>query len=538
MTWIELAPVMSAELVPQHVAAGLGLREEGGRAAFDALLASLRDRALLLVLDNCEHLVDVCAQLADTLLRAAPGVRILATSREPLGVAGERAWLIPALSLNGDPAAGGDAVGGDAVGSDAVDSNAMDSGAMDSGAMDSGAMDKAAAASEAVQLFIERARDTLPGFTLTAANSAAIVQVRRRLEGMPLAIELAASRVRVLPPEQLAAKLDDAFHALGGGHRTALPRHRTLRAVMDWNYALLSEPERVLLQRRSVFDGGFDLEAAEAACAGGDIAAGAVLDLVAALVDRSLVVMHESAGRARYRLLETVRQYAAERLRAAGEEQEQRGRHAAYFVAFVAAAEPHLITVGRRAWMDVLRRDADNIRQTLGWTREHAPAEHLRLAGMLCWFWFSTRDWLEGRRWLDGALALPEAATPTRERAAARFAAGALATLQAQVAEAAPWLEESAEIAARLGDHQLELSTLAVSRGQLDRAHELTSEGVRIARLFGINRELGIALQMHAGVVLARGDLAQAAVTARNRWTRCAPIRRTSSWHAESSCWA
>jgi predicted ATPase/DNA-binding SARP family transcriptional activator len=520
VAWVELAPVTTPELVAQHVASAVGLREEGGAPTLDTLLAFLRARTLLIVLDNCEHLVDACAALAGSVLRASPGVRILATSREPLGVSGERAWLIPALSL---PRRDGDA-------------------------------------SEAVDLFAERARDALPGFELSAANRTAVVQICRRLEGMPLAIELAAARVRVLPPEQLAAKLDDAFRALGAGSRTALPRHRTLRAVMDWSYTLLTGAERTLLHRLSVFEGGFTLDAVEHICAAPPLAADDVLDLLAALVDRSLVAMRERDGVARYRLLDTVRQYAAERVRADGGDALLRQRHAAYFVQLVEQAEPHLTRTTRRAWVDVLQRDANNIRQALAWTREHAPFDHLRLTGMLCWYWFSTRDWVEARRWLDGALALPDAAAPTRERAAALFANGALATLQGRTGEPVAWLEESAALAAALGDARLEayalnylgmahlqtgspageapvrqalawyaeandlyglrlskllLSTLEFSRGRLDEAQALTTEAVRIARLFGVNRELGVALQMHAGVALLKGDLALAAATAR-----------------------
>jgi predicted ATPase/DNA-binding SARP family transcriptional activator len=522
VAWVELAPIATPELVAQQVATAVGLCEESGCPAVEALHSFLRARGLLLVLDNCEHLVDACAALADGLLRASPGLRILATSREPLGVPGERAWLIPPLSL---PADGGEGID-----------------------------------SEAVQLFVERARDALPGFALTPANRAAVAQICHRLDGMPLAIELAAARVRVLPAEQLAERLDDAFRVLGAGSRAALPRHRTLRAVMDWSYALLTAGERTLLGRLSVFDGGFTLDAVEDVCAAAPLDAGHILDLLAALVDRSLVVMQESAGLARYRMLETVKQYAAERLREAGEEEETRRRHAAYFVALVTTAEPHLTTFARRAWIEPLQRDADNIRQTLAWTREHARADHVRLAGMLLWFWFSTRDWVEGRRWLDAALALPEAAAPTRERAAVLFANGALATLQARSDLSVPWLEESAAIAAALGDDRLEayvlnylgmahiqlgkaegeapvekalawfrdandlyglrlsyllLSTLAFSRGQLEHAHELTTEAVRIARLFDVRRELGVALQMHAGVALLMGDVPRAARTAR-----------------------
>lgn len=255
--WVELAALSNPDLVPQQVAAALGLREEGGRSRIEALLEWLRDRSLLLVLDNCEHLVDACATLADTLLRGCPGLKVLATSREALAVAGERAWLVPPLSL---PAA-------------------------------EPASARERAEAEAVQLFVERAQAVLPTFELTDANAAAVAEICRRLDGIPLALELAAARVKVLSPEQIRDRLGDAFRLLTSGGRTALPRHRTLRAAIDWSYDLLEEPKQLLLQRLSVFSGGFTIEAAEAVCAGGPIESWEVLDLLAQLVDRSLVVM-------------------------------------------------------------------------------------------------------------------------------------------------------------------------------------------------------------------------------------------------------
>jgi DNA-binding SARP family transcriptional activator len=400
----------------------------------------------------------------------------------------------------------------------------------------------------------------MPSFDLTDANAGAVAQICRRLDGLPLAIELAAARVRVLPPEQLASRLDSAFHALGSGSRGAMPRHRTLRAVMDWSHALLSEPERLLLRRLSVFAGGFTLEAAEDVCSADSLRADDVLDLVAALVDRSLVLMRESGGRARYHLLETVRQYAAARLLEAGEEHDLGRRHAEHFIALADEAEPHLTTTGRRIWFERLTEEADNLRQGLAWTRDHAPAQHVRLAGLLCWFWFSSREWLEGRRWLEGAMAMTEAAPGTRVRAQVLFAAGVLATLQAQTALAEPWLEESAATAEAIGDRRLEayarnylglslvqrgrpegeipiraalwwlreagdlygmrlsyllLASLGMARGELEVAMEDAAEGVRIARLFGQDRELGIALQVLGSVQLMRGDLPAARATLR-----------------------
>jgi predicted ATPase/DNA-binding SARP family transcriptional activator len=520
--WVELAPLAQAGLLPQFVATALGLGEERPDSAVRTILAFLANRPFLLVLDNCEHLVEACAVLTEMLLRACPELRVLATGREPLGVPGERAWLVPGLSLPGAEAEGRAADVEDA---------------------------------EAVRLFVERARDAVPGFALSDANAAAVAQVCRRLDGIPLAIELAAARAKVLAPEQIARRLDDVFALLASGARTVLPRHRTLRAVIDWSYEMLSEEERLLLQRLSVFAGGFSLEAAERVCADGRIARAEVLELLAMLVDRSLVTMQEVEEVARYRLLETVRQYGAERLRAAGEEEALQDRHLAFFLDLAGEAEPHLTTPRRRRWVELLDRELDNLRQALRWSRESDPEAHLRLAGMLCWYWFSSRHWAEGRQWLDRALTLPGAAG-TPSRAAALFAAGVLATLQGQSALATPWLRESAAIADALGDRRQEayarnylgmslvvqglpegkapvaaalawfreagdlyglrlsmliLGSLALAQGRTAEAAELAGEGVRVARSFGQNRELGIALQTLGEVHHRQGDLAGAA---------------------------
>jgi predicted ATPase/DNA-binding SARP family transcriptional activator len=507
VVWVELAALTRPELVPQQVAATLGLREQGGRPVVEMLVDLIGTRGLLLVLDNCEHLVDACAHLAETLLRGCPSLRILATSREALGVAGEQAWLVPALSLP-----------------EAQPSNL-----------------EAITSAEAVQLFAERARDVMPEFRLTESNAASVAQICRRLDGIPLAIELAAARVRVLATEQIAARLDDAFRLLSSGSRTALPRHRTLRATIDWSYDLLVEERRILMRRLSVFGGGFTLEAAESVCAGGDLETGDVLDLLAGLVDQSIVTMHEVEGTARYSLLETVRQYAWERQRETGETDAIQARHAAYFAALLAGAEPHFTTPARRRWVELVYRELDNVRRALGWTRENDPHLHLRIAALLCWFWFSTRHWAEGRRVADAALALPEAAAPTRERAGVLFAAGVLASMQAQTPLAIELLEESARIAASLGDRRQEayalnyLGMALVSRGSpegrapaekamawfretgdlyglrlsllvlgllslgardVGRAVQLVEEAVGVARSFGQDRELAIALNV------------------------------------------
>jgi predicted ATPase/DNA-binding SARP family transcriptional activator len=520
--WVELAPLHDGEHLAEHIAAALGARLEGNSSADDALVAALRGQALLLVLDNCEHLVDACAGLVTILLARCPRLRVLATSREALGVAGERSWLVPGLSLPASTTA---------------------------------PTATFAAEAEAVQLFVTRAQDAQPGFALTDANASAVVRVCRRLDGLPLAIELAAARVRLLAPEQIAARLDDGFAVLGAGARAALPRHRTLHAAIAWSYRLLDERERRLLERLSVFAGEWPLESAETVCADAVVTEPEVLDLLGTLVDKSLVVMREASGTARFQLLETIRQFAAERLTAAGDEHRFRSRHAQHYLALVEANAASFTTRHRREAVARLIQDLDDLRGALFWTRDHEPAIHLRLVGMLPWFWYSLGVWAEGRRWLEGALALPVAAAATRERAAALFGAGAFASLQADAASARSWLDEGSALARRVGDEHLAayadnylamaliplglpggeeraraalawfreagdlyglrlalllVATLHRVRNELADAQVAAEQGVAVAREFGLDRELGIALHVLGGIVLMRGDVDRA----------------------------
>lgn len=386
VAWIELAALEDAASVPTHVALALGARAEGGGSTEQALTAVLHDRAVLLVLDNCEHLVEAVAQLVGRLLSSCPRLRVLATSRESLGVTGERSWLVPGLGL---PAPDADLTPG----------IALESGA--------------------VRLFVDRARDVLPSFALTEANVAAVVQVCRRLDGLPLALELAAARIAVLSPGELASRLDDRFALLTSGSRSALPRHRTLRAAVDWSYELLSEPKRVLLERLSIFVGGFTLEAAEAVCAGEGIGDAEVLDLLAALTTRSLVAMQEEKGRARYGLLETIREYATERRLARGDHEALHRRHAEYFLAVARAAEPEII-LGRPQRLHAIDVEHENLRAALAWsaTTRHGTDLGLPLAWALLWYWFHRQLWREGFAHFEAALASADAPPPELRAAA------------------------------------------------------------------------------------------------------------------------
>ncbi len=515
--WVELAPVRDPALVAEAVLSALGARDQADAASPMLRLADvIGDRPFLLVLDNCEHLVGACAELADTLLRRCGALRVVVTSREALGVTGETAWLIPPLTL---PATGA-----------------------------------GCETSEAVQLFVERARAVLPSFALTSENRDAVAQICRRLDGLPLAVELAAARLRVLTPEQITDRLDDRFRLLKTGNRAALPRHQTLRAVIDWSYELLEPAEQLLLARLAVFS-GFTLEAAEAVCTGEGIDPEDVLDLVSSLVEKSLVEMHELGDTARYRLLETVRQYGLDRLSEHGETEERQRRHAEFFFSLAMEAQPHFTTPRRPLWVTRLHADFDNMRQTLVWSRESDAELHMRLVGMLHGYWFSTGQWPEARQWLSSALTRSISHLPTRDRANVLFSAGAIACLQARPESALVHLNEAAQLAETLGDERLlayvrnyrgmsltqvgseqaeepvrqalawfrnagdlyglRLSFLLLSayyqnRGDFASSVEMAEEGVRVARVFGLDRELAISLQSLGMAVLQTGDMRRA----------------------------
>lgn len=370
---VQLASLSDATLVPQAAATVFNVREVEGRPILALLQSYLRNRRLLLVLDNCEHLVEATAQLAEALLTHCPQLQILATSREALAIAGEYAWLVPSLSLPppGEPR---------------LVETLMDS--------------------DAVRLFVERAATTLPTFSLTEENAPAVEQVYRRLDGIPLAIELAAARVKLLRVEEIAARLDDRFRLLAGGSRTALPRHQTLAALVDWSYGLLAPAEQRLLRWLSVFAGGFTLDAVEAVCTETD--EGAVLELLAQLVNKSLVIAEREPGQeARYHLLETIRQYASVKLEKVGEAGPARDCLLDFFLHLAEAAEPKLQSGEQLVWLDLLEVEHDNLRAALAWSLEDAAGDRqsgVRLATALVPFWIIHSHLLEGRRWLDLAL--------------------------------------------------------------------------------------------------------------------------------------
>lgn len=459
--WLTELPALSdPALVSQTVAASLGLREQSERSIATTLAEFLQFRRLLLVLDNCEHLVAECARLVDQLLRGCPEIRILATSQTALGVPGEVAFSVPPLSLP-DP-------------------------------------QRAPAAEqlpqyEAVRLFIERAVLSKPEFAVTSDNAAAVTQVVHRLDGIPLAIELAAARAKMMSVQQIAERLDDRFRLLTGGGRTVASRHQTLKAAIDWSYDLLTASERTMLQRMSVFSGGWTLEAAEAVCNGGEVAAGQILDVLARLVDRSLVLAQETrGGSTRYRLLESVRQYGRDRLVESGEEKSTRTRHRDWFLLLAERGERYLQGREQRVWLDLLETEHDNLRLALEWCKatEGDTEYWLRLAGALWRFWEVRGYWSEGRAWLDGALAQSEgSATPSRVKVL--NGAGYLASFQGDYPRAVSLGEESLDLSRRLGDKRGTVSCLnilgieACRLEKYDRAAQLGKESLVLSEEVG-----------------------------------------------------
>jgi predicted ATPase/class 3 adenylate cyclase/Tfp pilus assembly protein PilF len=499
--WLaEFAPIADAALVPKSVASALSVPEQPGREVTETLVDVLRPRALLLVLDNCEHLLAACADLTAALLRACPQVHILATSREGLGVPGETLWRVPSLSL--------------------PDVHRLPPS-------------EDLVLYEAVRLFVDRAVATTPGFALTSENAAAVVQVCQRLDGIPLAIELAAARVKVLAVEQIGMRLDDRFRLLTGGSRMVLPRHQTLQATMDWSYDLLSETERALLRRLSVFAGGWTLEATESACAGGAVEAAAILDLLTSLVDKSLVLAETRRGEARYRLSETVRQYGRDRLVESGETDVVRTRHRDWCVDLAERAESRFRGPEQIAWLERLETEHDNLRTALEWskTQQGGAESWLRLAAALHWFWFMRGDFSEGREWLEGALSIETSASPSL-RARALCGAGLLALRQSD-SNAGKLLQESLALFRELGDkwgvpYSLHhLAHVAERQGDYERSAALFEESLALFRDVGNRWGIGWSLHCMGDVTLSRGDYGRAKALLEESLPLCREVGNT-----------
>ncbi len=412
---VELAPLMDPTLVIPTVASTLGVREQPGRTILDALMDYVRSKSMLLLLDNCEHLIETCAQLTNTLLRTAPRLKILATSRESLGIAGETAYRVPSLPLP---------------------------------------------------------------------------NICRRLDGIPLAIELASARTKVFPPEEIASRLDDRFRLLTGGSRTALERHQTLFALIEWSHNLLPEAERILLRRLAVFAGGWSFAAAQAVC--GEAIDEDVLNLLTHLVDKSLVAVEEETEEARYRLPETIRQYARDKLFESGESGLVRDRHLEFFLRFAESAEPKLRSGEQLEWLERIETEHDNLRTALAWSLESGKsARALELAGALYYFWVLRGNFSEGDKWVNDALAFAERKQSEKVAAGERYTPTHVETARrAKALYAAGWLQ---------------MGTMNVKR-----ARTMVEESLRLWRELGDKWWTAVALEFAALIMTLEGDIEMA----------------------------
>ena len=475
---VELAPLSESELVVQAAATALDVPLPFVAPTPESLAEQVAERRLLVVLDNCEHLIDASAALAEALLRRCPGVRILATSREPLHVPGEHAWRVPSLALP-DPAHAGPAA-------DVADL-------------------------ESVRLFCERAAGAAPGFQLTDANAHAVAEICYRLDGMPLAIELAAARVPVLAPEQIAARLGDALEVLGPGSRTALTRQQTLRATIRWSHDLLDERERILVRRLAVFAGGFSLAAAERVCAGPGLEAGEVLTVLGRLVDKSLASADDGTAERRFRLLETIRQYARERLDAAGDDAAAtEARHREWLIDMVESVDGELREGRSPAPLVCLEREHDNLRAALASGLRADPPAALRLAAALWPFWMARGYFAEGARWLDAVLAAAPGRTMLRVEAL--LGACALHLRRGRAGGTRPLVAESLEICRELGDPAATARTLELGglmcwiKGDYREAARMYEEGdALVDELSDDARRAGL-LRVQAILAASQGD--------------------------------
>jgi predicted ATPase/DNA-binding CsgD family transcriptional regulator len=522
---VDLAPVSDAALVVQTVATVLGVRERAGAPIVDTLLATLESCEVLLVLDNCEHLVETIANLAERLLRQCAGVRLLATSREPLRIQGEITWRVPSLTCPG-----------------LGQNHTFDEFAR----------------FPAVQLFIAHAQTVHRGFDLTPENARLVADICARLDGLPLAIELAAARVRVLGVQDLSDRLDGDFRLLVGP-RTGPDRQRTLQATLDWSHRLLTPSEQMVFRRLAVFAGGASLEAVEVVCSGEQIERADVLEYLTALVDKSLVVKTEVGGAARYGQLETVRQYSQQKLHVAGEVASVQRRHAEWCLALVESAAPHMQTPEEKHWLARLVVDLDNLRSALAWCEtEDSSASGdmgLRLVVGLRDLWLNRGQHMEGRRWTERMLAVT-GGPPGRLHARALHWAAQLAMFQSDYTHAKQRAEDALQLARKLDDADVEAHTLVTlgimaryrgelatsislfedalergrelgdfeanwralhnlgqacqQRGELDRAYELIDKSLAVATRRGDSWGTAHSTHLLGNVAAARGDYVRA----------------------------
>ena len=492
--FVDLAPLTDADWVPQTVAGALRVKEHGGQPAAHAIAEQIDGDRTIVMLDNCEQVVDACARLAQTLLAACPQLSLLCTSRERLDVPGEIAWTVLALGLpevreNQDP--------------------------------------QLLLESESVRLFADRAVAVRPGFGISSENAGAVAEICRRLDGIPLAIELAAARIRALSPVDILDRLNDRFRLLTGGGRTALPRQQTLQATIDWSHDLLPAPEQVLFRRLSVFSGGFDLDAAEFVCGREPLAAGEVVDLIARLVDKSMLVAEDRPGGAiRYRMLDTLRDYAAVRLVDGAEVGVTTAAHLEHYAALVEQAYPYRVS-DPIPWLRRLEEERGNLRAALDYAASEGPPAELAMTGALAWFWGVRGPYTEGSERLEHALSAHQESAPLRARA--QLGAGELALNRGDFTAARRLMDESLEASRAQGDdvevaHVLErLGLVDWAEGDADAVTQRFEQVLPIWRAVGNQRRVCYALMMMGQAACMRRDYAEAG----RLYTQCDELARS-----------
>jgi predicted ATPase/DNA-binding SARP family transcriptional activator len=462
--WVDLVGLSDENLIPQQIAQSLNIREISNEPLIETLKTYFKPKQILIVLDNCEHVIRACAEYAEQLLAACPGLKVLATSIEALGLFNENTWQVPSLPLP---------------------------------EMQGPLSLKDLKEFASIELFSERAGNAKSGFVLDERNASSVAQICRRLDGIPLAIELAAARIKVLSVDEIAGRLDDRFSLLTAGSRTAISRHQTLRATIDWSYHLLAEQERILFRRLSVFASGFTLEASETVCSQG-MKRSDSLDLLGRLVDKSLVIVESDSevGGTRYRLLETIRQYALEKLVEIGEASLIRDQHLDFYLSLAEKSEPHIFGHDSAIWINRLDKDLDNIRAAMEWSTNSGKAvAALRIAGSLvyfCYFWFARGNLLsEWQHRIQLALSRPEGMERTLARAKALNGLGFMYWADMYPTDRRPELEEALDIARELGDQRNTatalryLGLLASMQGNYVEARSLLEQSLEIWRPMG-----------------------------------------------------
>lgn len=474
--FIDLAPIGDPEAVASVAAAAVGIQQDVNRSAADSLIDHLRDRKALMLLDNCEHLIAASSALSERVLGSCPRVKLLATSREPLGITGESPWRVPSL-----------------VGPGPADVSP-----------------ETLEQFEATELFLDRARTAAPTFELTPGEATAIAQICDRLDGIPLAIELAAARVEVLTCRQIAAKLDDSFRLLVGGSRTALERQQTIRAAVEWSYELLGEEERTLLRRLSAFAGGFSLEAAEQVTGGAPLEASSILDILSSLVRKSLIGVSRQEDGIRYGMLETIRQYSRERLREAGESEEVRTRHRDWFRDLAERAEEGLMGAEQMSWVSQIEQEQGNLRAALEWSADSGDHENLLRTTWPLWRYWMLRDPSSGIRWIKEGLA---GDTSDLTRANGLSVLAFLDSVFGNPQEALPVIEQAVVLAKSAGHAPTIARTLNVLgniqmlTGESEEAARTYEEALEIARALGDELRTVAILANLGAIAAVRGDV-------------------------------